>query len=518
LVRSAVRCLILNYQDNVGTLVTSDGEKNQIVEKSELLKDNITLRNSIPKGHKIAIRIITPNEPIIKYGQVIGFSKKKILPGEHVHVHNICFSDKIFFSKNGVSKHSKDLIKDVSTIPSTFKGFLRNDGRVGIRNYVVVVATVNCSATVVKEIANYYQNKNLSKYGIDGVVPIVHMSGCAQSLEGYANRILNRTIVGWLDHPNVVGGLLVGLGCEVVTFESLKESLYSKSTFDDTPFDFLSIQEIGGSRKTIRLGIERIERILSNLPEFKRKDLPVSKLTVALNCGGSDAFSGITANPALGVAGDILVSFGGSIVLGEVPECFGAKEQLKQRCLNQKDRNKLDHIFLWWDKYAEKNNVNMNDNLSLGNISGGISTILEKSLGAVAKGGSSPITQVADYAEHITNSGLVFMNTPGFDPVSVTGLVAGGCNLVAFTTGRGSVFGCSIAPTIKIASTTKLFENMKEDMDMDAGKLISGSSLDEVGQEIYNLIIQVANGTHTCSETQKIGKEEFVPWQVGETL
>jgi len=514
----AVKCLILNKEDNVGTLVTSDGEKNQIVEKSELLNYNINLKTAIPKGHKIAIKIINCNEPIIKYGQIIGISKKTIMPGEHVHIHNVQFSDKVHFSKNDLFEHTIESTKNKSITPTTFKGFLRKDGRAGIRNYLVVVSTVNCSASVVKEIASYFQNKDLSTYGIDGVVPIVHMSGCAQSIGGYNNQILNRTIMGWLDHPNVVGGLLIGLGCEVVTFDSLKKSLHLKSGFDDTFFDVLSIQDIGGSRKTIKCGIERIEFILSNLPKFQRTELSISKLTVALNCGGSDAFSGITANPALGVAGDILVSSGGSIVLGEVPECFGAKEQLMQRCVNQDDRNKLDNIFLWWDKYAEKNDANMNDNISLGNISGGISTILEKSLGAIAKGGSTPITQVVDYAERITHSGLVFMNTPGFDPVSVTGLVAGGCNLVAFTTGRGSVYGCSIAPTIKIASTTKLYDKMKEDMDMDAGKIISGNSLHEVGQEIYNLIIQVANGTHTSSETQKMGTEEFAPWHVGETL
>jgi altronate hydrolase len=510
--------LILHREDNVGILATSDGKPNQIIEESELLKDKITLKTAIPKGHKIAIKVIKYNEPIIKYGQIIGISQKKILPREHVHVHNVRFSDKVQFSEKYLPKPSIDIVKNGLEFPSEFKGFLRSDGRAGIRNYVVVVSTVNCSATVVKEITNYFQNKDLSKYGIDGVVPIIHMSGCAQSIGGYANRILNSTLIGWITNPNVVGCLIIGLGCEVVTPKSLIDSVKLKETFGETSVDFLSIQEVGGSRKTIELGIERLERILSNLPEFKRTNLPVSKLTVALNCGGSDAFSGITANPALGVAGDILVSFGGSIVLGEVPECYGAKKYLMQRCLNQKDSDKINFIFSWWDKYAKKNNVNMNDNISLGNISGGISTILEKSLGAISKGGTSPINQVVDYAEQISNDGLVFMNTPGFDPVSVTGMVAGGCNLVAFTTGRGSVYGCSIAPTIKITSNTGLYENMKEDMDVDAGKILTGSRLDAVGQEIYNFIIQVANGTQTCSETQKMGKEEFAPWQAGETL
>ncbi|MGV8108356.1 UxaA family hydrolase [Methanospirillum sp.] len=513
-----VKCLILHREDNVGTLATSEGKANQIVEESEFLKYKITLKSDVPKGHKIAIRLIDYNEPVKKYGQIIGISTKRILPGEHVHVHNIQFSDKIQFSEQYLYEPTIDLIQNGLELPSTFKGYIRSDGRAGIRNYVVVVSTVNCSASVVKEITNFFQYKELSKYGIDGIVPVVHTSGCAQSIGGHTNRILNRTLIGWLTNPNVVGCLIIGLGCEVVTPKSLIDSLRLKEVYGGTSVESFNIQEVGGFRKAVKLGIERLEHIFSSLPEFKRINLPVSKLTVALNCGGSDAFSGITANPALGVAGDILVSLGGKIVLGEVPECYGGKNYLMQRCLNQKESEKINQVFSWWDIYAKKNSVNMNDNISLGNISGGISTILEKSLGAISKGGSSPINQVVDYSEKITEDGLVFMNTPGFDPVSVTGLVAGGCNLVAFTTGRGSVYGCSIAPTIKIASNTELFESMIEDMDVNAGKILTTCSLDEVGREIYNLIIQVANGTKTCSETHGLGKEEFAPWQVGEVL
>lgn len=511
-----LKCLILHPKDNVGIAV-SDGEVNQIIENIEL-SVTIKLKTLVPKGHKIAIKKIDYREPIVKYGQIIGISKKKIVPGEHVHVHNIHFSDQIDFSEKHLKKNERNISKTKENFTTSFNGFLRRDGRAGIRNYIIIASTVNCSATVVKEVANYFKDKDLSKYGIDGVVPVVHMSGCAQSIGGYGNNILNRTIMGWLDHPNVVGGLVIGLGCEVITLKSLIASLNSKSTFNNNSVEYLNIQEVGGTKKAIRLGIDKVERMLSVLPDFKRIDLPVSLLNVALNCGGSDAYSGITANPALGVAGDILVTCGGGVVLAEVPECYGAKKHLLHRCLTQKDRNKLRKIFSWWDKYAKMNSANMNDNISLGNIAGGISTILEKSLGAISKGGSSPINQVLDYAERITEKGLIFMNTPGFDPVSVTGQVAGGCNLVSFTTGRGSVYGCSIAPTIKIASNTEIFEKLNEDMDIDAGIVSTQSNLDEVGREIYDFIIKVANGKKTCSEIQGLGKEEFAPWQVGETL
>jgi len=513
-----IDCLVLTPNDNVGVLAISGGEPNQIVKILKPSTNMIRLKTSVPKAHKIAIREIKTNDPIIKFGQIIGISTQNILPGEHVHIHNVKSADGTYFSEELLNKPRAPILKKDKTFPTSFQGFLRKDGRAGIRNYVLVISTVNCSATVAKEVVRYFKNTDLLKYGIDGVVPVIHRSGCAQAIGGYAHTILNRTIAGWLDHPNVVGALVIGLGCEGTTLKSIMASLDSKNTFDEAFLESLNIQDVGGTKKAIRIGIEKAERILADLPTFERIELPVSLLKVALNCGGSDAFSTLTANPALGIAGDILVSYGGTIVLAEVPECHGAKKLLLQKCIFQKERNKLMRIFSWWNEYCKKNNVKMNNNLSPGNIAGGISTIVEKSLGAIAKGGSSPITQVVDYAERVTKKGLVFMNTPGFDPVSITGLVAGGCNLVAFTTGRGSVYGCSIAPTIKIATNSELYKRLQEDMDLDAGEIIIKGNLTEIGKKIYEFFVKVANGDKTCSEKLGLGKEEFAPWAVGETL
>lgn len=494
-VRRALKCLLLHPADNV-CVVTAGGGK-------------------VPKGHKMAIKKIGSNKPVMKLGQVIGLSNKHIMPGEHVHTHNMRFSDKIEFSHAGPRKVFR---KEKSRLPLNFQGYLRKDGRAGTRNYIIVISTVNCAATVVREVARHFENIKLSKFRIDGVIPVIHNSGCAQALGGRSDKLLNRTIAGWFNHPNVVGAVVIGLGCEDVNIKSIMSELERKNKLRLPLFDSFNIQDAGGTKKAVALGDKKVQGMLSSLPSFKRVNLPSSLLTVALNCGGSDAFSAITANPALGIASDILVSYGGTVVLGETPECFGAEKLLSIRCALKKDKERLRDIFLRWRKLAKFHNISMNNNLAPGNIAGGISSILEKSLGAISKAGVSQIKQVLDYGQQISGKGLVFMDTPGFDPVSVTGLVAGGCNLVAFTTGRGSMYGCSIAPTIKIATNSELFNKFKNDMDLDAGKSLVKSSLEQVGREIYNSFIRVAGGNLTCSEKQGLGKEEFVPWQLGETL
>lgn len=506
----SIKCLVLHSEDNVGILMMP-GEEGQSIDI-----DGIKLKKAVPGYHKIAIKLINSGQPVIKYGQIIGISNQDILPGEHVHVHNIKFLSGIDFTDFSHKFSPENYMSD--DLPSYFNGFLRRDGRAGIRNYLIVASAVNCSATVTKEVALYFRHRDLSKYGIDGVIPITHLSGCAMAPDGYGTDILYKTITGWLNHPNVVGGIIIGLGCEVVTVGNLIELLLKRKNFEKDFFEYFNIQEAGGTRKSITKGIQKIETILERLPLFERVKLPVSLLTVALNCGGSDALSGVTANPALGIAGDILVSYGGTIVLAEVPECYGGKELLVKRCISKKEGDKLEYIFSWWNDYTKKHNVSMNDNISPGNIAGGISTILEKSLGAISKGGSSPVTHVMDYAEPVTGKGLCFMNTPGFDPVSVTGLVAGGANLVAFTTGRGSVYGCSIAPTVKIATNSELYEKCREDIDINAGVILDQSTPYEVGRDIYRFLIDIANDKKTCSEILGIGTEEFAPWQIGEIL
>ncbi|MCX5706417.1 MAG: altronate dehydratase family protein [Candidatus Omnitrophica bacterium] len=512
-----VKCLVLETNDNVGMLVDTSGRVGNVAKTFGSLKTKIILRNSIFQGHKMAIKDIKANEPVIKYGQIIGISRVNIRAGEHVHIHNMLFSNKIAFSKE-IGRTRKSALKGIKLLSSNFQGYLRSDKMAGTRNYILVVSSVNCSATVVKEVARYFEDKSFLRKDIDGVIPVVHSQGCAQTIGGQSYNLLLRTLTGWISHPNVVGAIIIGLGCEGMTNETILNEIQPYIKRKGTIIRSFNIQDIGGTGRAIEAGIKKVKDVISSLPNFKRKNLPVSLLTVALNCGGSDAYSGITANPSLGIASDILSSKGGTIVLGETPECFGAERSLIERCRLKRDKEKIRRTFYNWADIAKCYKISMNNNLAPGNIKGGISTILEKSLGAIVKGGSGKINQVLNYSGKITERGLVFMDTPGFDPVSVTGLVAGGCNLVAFTTGRGSVFGCSIAPTIKISSTTTFFNKFSEDIDCNAGSVLSENNISIVGSNIYKLFVSVASGEKTKSEKQGLGREEFVPWQAGELL
>lgn len=467
----------------------------------------------IPFGHKFAVSDILEGSIIYKFGHAIGRASKYIKKDDHVHIHNVAMLEGI-----AIEKIERISNKNYENIPKTFLGYKRESGRAGIRNYIAVIATVNCSASVVKAICQHFRNIDLSEKNIDGVVPITHTAGCAQAIGGLNFNVLNKTIAGWAMHPNVVANLYIGLGCEGTTYNTIKKT--EKEFFLGTAKIERSfgIQDIGGTSLAIKKGIEEINSIISELPRFERVPLPISEIGLALNCGGSDAFSSLTANPALGIASDILVSAGGASVLAEIPECHGAESILYSKAINDSVRNKLDNVFDWWQKYSKLHSVSLNNNLSPGNIAGGITTILEKSLGAVSKGGSSDLVDVVGYSEKIPSQGFALMNTPGFDPVSVTGLVAGGCNIVCFTTGRGSVYGCSIAPTIKISTNNQLFEKMKDDMDFNAGSILDGKNLNDIGEDLLGLIIEVASGKKVKSELLHLGWEEFTPWPIGETL
>ena len=511
-------CIVLNPSDNVGILMTG-GKKNESVETPALTGKKIILETDVPPGHKFSLKEIEAGHPIIKSGQTIGLASRQIKGGEHVHNHNIMPVEDSYFT-GGVIKTADYKPGDISGLPKTFMGYKRADGRVGIRNYFLVISSSNCAASVVKKVCNYFSFKDYSDKGVDGVVPVTYGGGCALSKEGSTYKVFSKTLLGWLDHPNVVGAVIIGLGCEVVTEKGL-EKKYKELRVGapgNIPIVSFTIQESGGTQKAVGKGISEVENMIASLPEFSREEMPVSSLILGLNCGGSDSMSAITANPALGIAGDFLVENQASIVLAEYPECHGAENHLKQRCRFPEDVVRLDEIIEWWKVYAANNHVTLDDNLSAGNKEGGISTILEKSMGAITKGGSSPISQVVRYAEKISGRGLVFMDTPGYDPVSVTGLIAGGCQIIAFTTGRGSVYGCSIAPVIKITTNSEVFNHMRDDMDVNAGKVIEGVNILDVSREIYNFVIAVASGEKTGSERNGIGWEEFVPWQVGETL
>ena len=499
--------IILSLQDNVGLVLSHRISQGSLIQVNN---KKIVVKEDIPWGHKFAIANIEKGNPILKYGQVIGLSKTEILEGEHVHVDKIEYitEENQFFIE-----HKEKSVHEMKNLPDTFLGYKRKNGQVGIRNYIIVLAPVNCSAAVVRKITRFFEDKSIQH--IDGVVPITYGGGCAQSFNSKNHHTLVRTIAGWIENPNVVACLLVGLGCETVNIESILENI---RTNDEKIISHFNIQDVGGTQKSIQLGIEKVQHIINHLSILERTEVPVEHLVLGLNCGGSDIFSGITANPALGVASDVLVAKNGTVVFAETPECNGAEAYMKSRCLNEDDKNKLDDIINWWEHYTAFNNVKLNDNLSKGNMAGGISTILEKSLGAISKAGISPICKVLHYAEQIKQRGLLFMDTPGFDPVSVTGLVAGGCNLIAFTTGRGSVLSTAIAPTVKISTNTELFTKLTDDIDLDTGCIMQGEKLEDVGIEIYKTLIDIASGKPTKGELCKMGTDEFVPWQFGEIL
>jgi len=500
--------MLLSSRDNVGVAAFDCLPKGAVLQVDG---GDVVLRDDIRFGHKFALREIREGAPVLKYGQSIGIARRGIAAGEHVHVDEIRYigESNTFSIDNSVQSAG-----GFEALPGMFFGYPRANGRVGTRNYIAVVSPVNCSAAVVKKITRFFEDGANAK-NIDGVVPVTYGGGCAQAFNSRSHHVICETIAGWIDHPNVVAAVVVGLGCETVNIKSVLEKIPEQHQKNVRSFN---IQDTGGTKKAVDYGVNIINELLDALPVFEREEVSVEHLTLGLNCGGSDAFSGLTANPALGIASDILVSKNGVAVLAETPECNGAEEYLISRCVKSEDKEKLRGIVGWWAEYASHHRVEMNDNLSKGNMEGGISTILEKSLGAVAKAGRAPIQKVLNYAERIEQSGLMFMDTPGFDPVSVTGLVAGGCNIVAFTTGRGSLFNASIAPTVKISTNSEMKNRLSGDMDFDAGVILRGGSIEEAGADIYREIISVANGKQTKGEEQRMGSEEFVPWQFGEIL
>jgi altronate hydrolase len=469
----------------------------------------------IPRGHKVALRAMAAGEAVLKLGQSIGLASRSILPGEHVHVHNLSYTP-------SEASHAAGLRPALAELPAvdtdTFMGILRADGQAATRNYIGVLSTVNCSATAARLIAAQFQGPQpLADFPqVDGVVALTHKGGCTGGETGEGLNTLRRTIAGYLRHPNFAAVILIGLGCEDNQISSL---LQQEKLTPGERLHTLVIQEAGGTTATVHNGVEYIQSILPQANQVTRQRLPVSFLKLGLQCGGSDGFSAITANPALGVASDLLVSRGGTSVLGETPEIYGAENILLQRTPDAEVRRKLLALLSWWEKYAAQSHETLNSNPTPGNKAGGITTILEKSLGAVAKGGHSDLVAVYNYAERLTQPGLVLMDSPGFDPVSVTGQVAGGSNIICFTTGRGSCFGCKPVPSLKLATNTQMYQRMKDDMDLNCGQIADGEkSIDDMGAEIYRLMIETASGHKTKSEILGYGDDEFAPWHLGATL
>ena len=494
--------IVLNKNDNVAVTPFI------IPAKTKIEGQNISSIDDIPFGHKICLKTVNKGDPVIKYDQIIGFASKNINPGEHVHSHNLEFKD---FDRKFKVIEKKSIINEKSEL--FFNGIMRDNGQVATRNYIGIISTVNCSATVTKMISEKIKQSNILKDfpNIDGIVPITHSTGCGMNTESEGMQIFQRTIDGFKNHPNFSHVFVLGLGCECAQVDIFKDNVKQHDRIH-----FLTIQDEGGTKKIVDKVLNEIKNLLVVSNNIKREPLSVNNITLALQCGGSDGYSGISANPALGVAADMLVKQGGSSILSETPEIYGAEHLLINRANKQETADKLIAKIKWWQHYTSINNSSMDNNPAPGNKKGGLTTILEKSLGAVAKGGNSILEDVLSYAEPLKNKGFNFMDSPGYDPVSVTGQVASGANVICFTTGRGSCFGCKPAPSLKLSTNTTMYEKMIEDMDINCGTIIEGKEeIEEVGKKIFELVITTASGSSTKSELNGYGDEEFNPWQVG---
>ena len=499
----------LNAADNV-VVARAD-----ILPGTEIPGERVTTRGHVPAGHKLATVPVASGEPVRKYNQIIGFATTAIAPGDHVHTHNVAMGD--FARDYAFCADAKPTQFVPEKERATFEGILRADGRVATRNYLGVLTTVNCSATAARFIADQFRGSALAEFtNVDGVVALGHGTGCGMASEGLAMDLLRRTIGGYARHPNFAGILILGLGCEANQLGGL---MRAEGLAESGLLQTMSIQETGGTVKTVREGVARLKEMLPVANRVRRQTVPASQLTLALQCGGSDGYSGITANPALGACVDLLVRHGGTAVLSETPEIYGAEHLLTRRAASRAVGEQLIDRIRWWEDYTAKTGGEMNNNPSPGNKAGGLTTILEKSLGAVAKGGTTNLTAVYKYAEPIAAKGFVFMDTPGYDPVSATGQVAGGANLICFTTGRGSVFGCKPSPSLKLATNTPLFERMGDDMDIDCGPIADGgATIAEMGERIFKLVLATASGQKSKSEELGFGEDEFTPWQLGAVM
>jgi altronate hydrolase len=502
------RTLRLNVRDNVVVAVDA-------VDTGIPLPEGAVALQRIPKGHKVSIVPIAEGQPILKFGQIIGFASEAIPPGSHVHTHNCAFH--AFDRDYAFAQDAR--VEAVLPVEQqeTFEGFRRSNGKVGTRNYVAILTSVNCSASVARFMADAFNQSDMLRDfpHVDGVVPFVHGTGCGMADRGEGFEIMKRTQWGYATNPNIAAVLLVGLGCEVFQIGRMKDEY---GIVEGDHFQTMTIQESGGTRRTIEQGVGRIKEMLPLAAKATRETIPASELVLALQCGGSDGYSGITANPALGSAVDHLVHQGGTAILSETPEIYGAEHLLTRRAATRAVGEKLVERIRWWEGYTARNSGSMDNNPSPGNKAGGLTTILEKSLGAAAKGGTTTLTAVYEYAEQVKEKGFVFMDTPGYDPVSATGQVAGGANVLCFTTGRGSAYGCKPTPSIKLATNSDMYRRMTEDMDINCGDVLDGVSIEDKGREIFAKVLAVASGERSKSELLGYGTNEFVPWQVGATM
>ncbi|WP_425355185.1 UxaA family hydrolase [Ramlibacter agri] len=486
--------------------------KTQLALGQDLPELGLRTRAQVPAGHKIAARAIAQGEPVRKYNAVIGVAARAIEAGDYVHSHNLALVD--FDRDPGFGLD----VKPVAFVPeakrASFMGYVREDGSVGTRNFIGILSSVNCSATVISRIAAHFTAERLKDYpNVDGVAAFPQTTGCGMSSPSPHFDLLRRTLAGYARHPNMAGVLIVGLGCERNQVADLVDS---QGLEKGRMLRTMVMQEVGGTVETIAQGIRAIEEMLPLANAYQRTRVPASHIKIGLECGGSDGFSGITANPALGAAMDILVQHGGTAILSETPEIHGVEYMLTRRAVTPEVGQKLLDRLAWWEEYTRGHNGQFNGVVGPGNQAGGLANIFEKSLGSAMKGGTTPLQGVYEYAERIDRNGFVFMDSPGYDPVAVTGQIASGANLICFTTGRGSMFGSKPAPTIKLASNTPMFKKLQGDMDINCGAILDGEvDVPQMGQRIFEQILAHASGEKTKSEALGLGDHEFVPWHLG---
>ncbi|HVO07450.1 MAG TPA: altronate dehydratase family protein [Burkholderiaceae bacterium] len=491
--------------------------RRQLMGGTRIDSVGITVTGLVPPGHKIAVRAIAQGAPVRRYNQIIGFATQPIAPGQHVHTHNLAFSTFERAHEVGAGVQPTAYVDE----PATFMGIVRDDGRVATRNYIGVLTSVNCSATAARAIADRFRRdihpEMLADYpNVDGVVALTHGAGCATASDGEELLVLRRTLGGYAKHVNFAAVLVVGLGCETNQIQGL---MAQEGLAEGARLHAFSIQDTGGTAKTVTRGVDIIRGLLKEADRVRRQPVSASHITVGLQCGGSDGYSGISANPALGAAVDRLVRHGGSAILSETPEIYGGEHLLTRRAVSPEVAEKLMKRIRWWEGYTARNNMSMDNNPSAGNKAGGLTTILEKSLGAIAKSGTTNLVDVVEFAEAVRVKGLNYMDTPGYDPVSATGQVAGGANLICFTTGRGSAYGCAPSPSLKLSTNTALWLKQQDDIDIDCGGIVEGSdSIESVGERIFQLMLATASGQKTKSEIHGYGQNEFVPWQLGAVM
>lgn len=506
--RTRAPALRLSAGDNVVVAIR------EVPEGTELSEEGVTTRQQVPQGHKIATRPIQAGAPILKFETVIGYAAHDILPGEWLHSHNIRFDavEKDYaFARD--YRPTEILPEDER---ARFQGIRRSNGKVGTRNYIGLFVTVNCSATVARKIANYFDEERMEDWpNVDGVIPFIHESGCGMELTGEPMDLLRRTLAGYIRHPNMAGAVVCSLGCER---NNLMQFFEEQSLAEGKMLRTITMQHVGGTARAIAEGKAAVREMLEEANKVRREPCSAEHITIGMQCGGSDGLSGLTANPALGHAADILIRNGGTAILSETPEIFGVEHLLTRRARSETIGRKLIERMDWWLEHTKGKDTQINGVVSPGNQAGGLANVLEKSLGGAKKGGTTGLMEVYRYAEPVTEKGLVFMDTPGFDPVSATGQIAGGANLICFTTGRGSCFGSYPSPTIKLASNTPMFTRMEEDMDVNCGRIVDGEmNLEEMGEAIFHKILAIASGEKSKSEALGVGEEEFAPWPIGVT-